>query len=202
HWGPSPPAGPYAAAAAGLHYLVDLGITAVELMPLAEYPGARNWGYDGVLPFAPEHSYGRPEDLKAFVQAAHDRGVMVFVDVVYNHFGPEGNHLHRYAPPFFTERHTTPWGAAIDFAGPHSRTGRDFFIHNALYWIEELHVDGLRLDAVHAIHDDSRPDILTELAGAVHRAAPDRHVHLVLENDDNTVGYLERDAAGRVRAYA
>jgi malto-oligosyltrehalose trehalohydrolase len=202
HVGTFTPAGTYGAAAARLDYLADLGITAVELMPLGECPGARNWGYDGVLLFAPEHTYGRPEDLKAFVQAAHDRGLMVFVDVVYNHFGPEGNHLHRYAPQFFTERHATPWGAAIDFDGPHSRTVRDFFIHNALYWIEEFHVDGLRLDAVHAIHDDSRPDILTELAAAVHHAAPDRHVHLVLENDDNTARNLERDAAGTARAYA
>ena len=129
-------------------------------MPLADFPGRRNWGYDGVLPFAPDASYGTPDDLQALVDAAHARGLMVLLDVVYNHFGPEGNYLHRIAPPFFTDRHTTPWGAAINFDGRDSRPVRDFFIHNALYWLEEFHFDGLRLDAVHAIVDDSQPDIL------------------------------------------
>jgi malto-oligosyltrehalose trehalohydrolase len=193
--------GTFAAAVGQLDHLVGLGVTAVELMPLAEFPGARGWGYDGVLAFAPFHGYGRPDDLKAFVQAAHERGLMVLVDVVYNHFGPEGNHLHRYAPQFFSERHHTPWGPAINFDGPHSRPVRDFVIHNARYWIEEFHADGLRLDAVHAICDDSRPDILTELAKAVRRAVPDRQVHLVLENDHNAARYLERDPAGRPCSY-
>jgi len=162
-------------------------------MPVADFPGQRNWGYDGALPFAPDSSYGRPDDLKAFVQAAHERGLMVLLDVVYNHFGPEGNYLHLYAPDFFTERHHTPWGAAINFDGHNSRTVRDFFIHNALYWIEEYRFDGLRLDAVHAIIDDSRPDILDELAQVV-RAGPGRErlVHLVLENDHNDARYLLR----------
>ena len=193
--------GTFAAAAERLDHLAGLGVTAVELMPLGEFPGARGWGYDGVLSFAPYHGYGRPEDLKAFVQAAHERGLMVLVDVVYNHFGPEGNHLHRYAPRFFSERHHTPWGPAINFDGPDSRPVRDFVIHNARYWIEEFHADGLRLDAVHAICDDSRPDILTELAAAVRRAVPERHVHLVLENDHNAARYLERDEVGRPRWY-
>ena len=193
--------GNFRAAAARLPYLRDLGVTAVELMPLADFPGARNWGYDGVLPFAPDSRYGRPDDLKALVDTAHQIGLMVFLDVVYNHFGPDGNYLHVYARDFFTDRHHTPWGAAINFDDAQSRTVRDFFIHNALYWIEEFHFDGLRLDAVHAIRDDSDPDILVELAQAV-RSGParDRHVHLVLENDDNAARYLAREA-GNPRWY-
>ncbi|MFA6973089.1 MAG: malto-oligosyltrehalose trehalohydrolase, partial [Gallionella sp.] len=175
-----------------LDYLVELGITAIELMPVADFPGTRNWGYDGVLLFAPDSSYGTPDDLKALVQAAHARGLMVLLDVVYNHFGPDGNYLHSYAQQFFSERHHTPWGAAINFDGDGSRTVRDFFIHNALYWLEEYHFDGLRLDAVHAIIDDSRPDIVEELAAAV-QAGPGqtRKVHLILENDANTARYLK-----------
>jgi maltooligosyltrehalose trehalohydrolase len=203
HVGAFSPEGTYDGIARKLDHLVALGVTAIELMPLAEAPGARNWGYDGVLPFAPEHRYGRPENLKRLVDAAHGRGLMVFVDVVYNHFGPEGNYLHAYAPQFFTERHHTPWGAAIDFEGPHRRAVRDFFIHNALYWLEEYHCDGLRLDAVHAIYDDGQPHILQEIAGAVRAAIPpDRHVHLVLENDDNAARFLGREADGRPRWYA
>ena len=124
---------------------------------------------------------------------------MVFLDVVYNHFGPEGNYLHLYAPQFFTDRHHTPWGVAIDFDGPASRTVRDFYVHNALYWLEEFHFDGLRLDAVHAIHDSAQPDILAEIAQAV-RTGPgaERHVHLVLENDDNHARHLRPKAASGV----
>lgn len=195
HVGSFTPAGTFAGAAARLDYLADLGVTAIELMPLADFPGRRNWGYDGVLPFAPDSRYGRPDDLKCLVERAHERGLMVLLDVVYNHFGPEGNYLHAYAAPFFTDRHATPWGAAIDFA---RRPVRDFFIHNALYWLEEYHLDGLRLDAIHAIRDDSQPDIVEEIAAAMH-AGPgrERHVHLVLENDANAAHYLARDPAGR-----
>jgi malto-oligosyltrehalose trehalohydrolase len=202
HVGTFTPQGTFGAALEKLDHLAGLGVTAIELMPVADFPGRRNWGYDGVLPFAPDASYGRPEDLKALVDAAHARGLMVLLDVVYNHFGPEGNYLHRYAPQFFSERHRTPWGAAINFDGAGSRTVRDFFIHNALYWLEEYHFDGLRLDAVHAISDDARPDILEELATAVH-AGPgrERHVHLVIENEHNAAHYLERDGAGRPRHY-
>ena len=171
-------------------------------MPLASFPGERNWGYDGVLPYAPARCYGTPEELKHFVDAAHAKNLMVFLDVVYNHFGPEGNYLGLYAPQFFTDRHRTPWGQAINFDGPCSRTVRDFFIHNALYWLEEYHFDGLRFDAVHAIADDSRPDILTELAEAVRRKfGAERHVHLVLENDNNAAHYLCRDARARSSCY-
>ena len=196
HVGTFSPAGSFAGVAAQLDYLSQLGVTAIELMPVADFPGARNWGYDGVLPFAPDSSYGRPEDLKRLVAAAHARGLMVLLDVVYNHFGPEANYLHAYASSFFSNRHQTPWGAAINFDAEGSRTVRDFFVHNALYWLEEYHLDGLRLDAVHAIIDDSMPDIVTEIARAV-REGPgrERQVHIVLENDRNQSRYLPRDAA-------
>lgn len=185
--------GTFAAVEMRLPYLADLGVIAVELMPLADFPGGRNWGYDGVLPFAPDSRYGKPEDLKRLIQSAHSLGLMVFLDVVYNHFGPEGNYLHAYAPQFFTQRHRTPWGDAINFDGPDSRTVRDFFIHNALYWLNEFHFDGLRFDAVHAIVDDSNPDILTELASQVRKQIqPGRHVHLILENDNNAARYLRK----------
>jgi len=192
--------GTFAALRQRLDYLVDLGVTAIELMPVADFPGACNWGYDGVLPFAPDGSYGPPEELKFFIDAAHSKGIMVLLDVVYNHFGPEGNYLPRIAPPFFSdlsEHRRTPWGNALNFDGPNSRTVRDFFIHNTLYWLEEFNIDGLRLDAVHAIIDDSIPDFLTELVQAVH-AGPgrDRHIHLILENDHNAAHYLRRDVSG------
>jgi maltooligosyltrehalose trehalohydrolase len=193
HIGTFTPTGTFRAAIERLDYLVELGITALELMPLADFPGLRDWGYDGVLLFAPDASYGRPDDLKALIDAAHGKGLMVLLDVVYNHFGPEGNYLHLSAPAFFTERHHTPWGAGLNFDGESSRVVRDFFIHNALYWLEEYQFDGLRLDAVHAFVDDSRPDLLSELAATV-RTGPGhmRPVHLVLENDHNAAHYLTR----------
>ena len=183
--------GTFAGVERKLDYLADLGVTALELMPLADFPGKRNWGYDGALQYAPDASYGSPDDLKRLVAAAHARGLMVLIDVVYNHFGPEGNYLHAYAKQFFTERHKTAWGAAINFDDADSSSVREFFIHNALYWLEEYHVDGLRFDAVHAIADESNPHILVELAERV-RAGPgrDRHIHLVLENDRNEARYL------------
>jgi len=202
HVGAFSPQGSFAAVTERLDYLVELGVTAIELMPIADFHGARNWGYDGVLPFAPDSSYGRPEDLKHLIRSAHRKGLMVLLDVVYNHFGPEGNFLHLYAPQFFTTRHHTPWGAAINFDGPGSETVRRFFIHNALYWLEEYRFDGLRLDAVDAIRDDSSPDILEELATAVRRGpGRERHIHLILENDDNRARYLLRDPNGRPRQY-
>lgn len=200
HIGTFTPEGTFAAALTKLDYLAELGITALEIMPVADFPGARNWGYDGVLPFAPDAAYGAPEDLKRLVEAAHAKHLMVFLDVVYNHFGPEGNYLHAYAPQFFNPRRQTPWGAAINFDGDGARVVRDFFIHNALYWIEEFGIDGLRLDAIHAIADTSQPDIVAELCTAV-RDGPgrDRHVHIVLENDQNTSRYLARDPRGAPR---
>jgi len=191
HVGTFTPAGTFIAAAERLNHLAALGITAVQIMPVAEAPGRRGWGYDGVLPFSPKASYGRPEHLKALVDAAHARGIAVFLDVVYNHFGPEGNYLHLYAPPFFNPRHQTPWGAAINFDGAGSEIVRAFVVHNALYWLEEFHLDGLRLDAVHAIHEASRAHVLEELAQAVARGpGSERPVLLVLENDGNEAGLL------------
>jgi len=201
HVGTFTPQGTYAAAAERLDYLASLGVTAIELMPLAATPGRWNWGYDGVLPFAPHAPYGRPDDLKRFVDAAHEHGLMVLLDVVYNHFGPEGNYLGHYAQNFFTARHQTPWGNGINFDDRSSPIVRQFFIHNALYWLEEYHFDGLRLDAVHAIIDDSDPSFLRELAAAVHALPSRRARHLVLENDRNDVELLTRDAARRPLAY-
>ncbi|HEX7966715.1 MAG TPA: malto-oligosyltrehalose trehalohydrolase, partial [Stellaceae bacterium] len=183
--------GDFAGVERHLDHLSRLGVTALELMPVADFPGKRNWGYDGVLLFAPDSRYGRPEDLKRLVDAAHSRGLAVFLDVVYNHFGPEGNYLHVYAPGFFTERHHTPWGAAINFDGKNARPVRGFYVENALYWLEEFRFDGLRFDAVHAIRDDSMRPILAEIAETVRaRFKGERAVHLVLENDKNEARWL------------
>ncbi|MCX2546436.1 malto-oligosyltrehalose trehalohydrolase [Pseudomonas sp. COW5] len=166
--------------------LAGLGITAIELMPIAQFPGARNWGYDGVLPFAPQASYGTPEQLKHLIDSAHGYGLAVILDVVYNHFGPDGNYLHRYAKGFFREDKHTPWGAAIDFR---RREVRDFFVENALMWLLEYRFDGLRLDAVHAIED---PDFLQELAQRIRQQIdPARHVWLTVENEHNQASLLE-----------
>jgi malto-oligosyltrehalose trehalohydrolase len=194
HVGTFTPEGTFTSLRAKLDHLVALGITAIELMPVADFPGARSWGYDGVLPFAPDAAYGTPDDLKRLVDDAHERDLMMLLDVVYNHFGPEGNYPGAYAPAFFNPRHRTPWGDAINFDAPGSRTVRDFFIHNALYWLEEFHFDGLRLDAVHAVADTSHPDIVDEIAAAVRaRFAGDRHVHVILENDRNQSRRLVRE---------
>lgn len=193
--------GTFAAARDRLAYLADLGVTCIELMPIADFPGRRNWGYDGVLLFAPDASYGRPDELKRLIDAAHRHRLMVMLDVVYNHFGPDGNYLGVYAPYFFNPEHQTPWGAAINFDGERSRTVRDFFIHNALYWLEEYGIDGLRMDAVDRIVDESTPDILIELATRVHEIFDHRrYVHIVLENDRNQTRYLQRDEHARPRS--
>jgi maltooligosyltrehalose trehalohydrolase len=193
HVGTFSPEGTFAGLADRLDHLVSLGVTAVELMPVSDFSGRRGWGYDGVLPFAPESSYGRPETLKALVEACHARGLAVFLDVVYNHFGPEGNYLHRYAPAFFSRAHKTPWGDALNFDEPGCEVVRSFVVHNALYWLEEFHLDGLRLDAVHAIADSSIQPVLVELARTVAEGpGRDRLVHLVLENDGNESRYLAR----------
>jgi maltooligosyltrehalose trehalohydrolase len=172
-----------------LDHLVETGITALELLPLADFAGLRNWGYDGVLWYAPDSAYGRPEDLKLLIDEAHLRGLMVFLDVVYNHFGPEGNYLGRYAPAFFTEAQT-PWGSAIDYRVPQARA---FAIENALFWLDEYRFDGLRLDAVHAITETGEIPMLHDLSFAAGEFATEtgRHIHLVLENDDNGVSLLD-----------
>ncbi|MFL6619889.1 MAG: malto-oligosyltrehalose trehalohydrolase [Povalibacter sp.] len=200
HVGAFTAGGTFRSAIEKLDHLARLGITAIELMPIADFAGHRNWGYDGTFLYAPDASYGRPEDLKALIDAAHERGLMVFLDVVYNHFGPEGNYLAAYAPQFFTERHHTPWGAAINYDGGLPAV-RDFMIQNALYWIEEFRFDGLRLDAVHWILDSSPLHFLDELASVVRTRVPHRHVHLLLENEENEAEYLERDAHGHEHAY-
>ncbi len=202
HVGAFTSSGKFSSVRGRLDYLADLGITAIELMPVADFPGRRNWGYDGVFPFAPDSTYGSPQELKRFIQSAHNHGIMVLLDVVYNHFGPEGNYLNSYAPQFFTDRHRTPWGNAINFDGPESRSVRDFFIHNALYWLTEYHFDGLRLDAVHAILDDSATHFLTELAKEVRNVIePCRHIHLVLENEFNEARYLQRTERCKTESY-
>ncbi len=197
HVGCFTPEGTFSAAIERLDDLVALGVTAIELMPVADFPGRRGWGYDGVLLYAPEASYGTPDDLKRLVAAAHQRGLMVLLDVVYNHFGPDGNYLHAYARPFFNPDVPTPWGAAINFDAAHSATVRDFFLHNALYWVEEFHVDGLRVDAVHAMHDRSAEHFADALSRTL-REGPgrQRHVHVVLENHANDAARLQRGAAG------
>ncbi len=199
HVGAFSPEGTFQGVTKRLDYLVQLGITAIELMPVAQFPGHCNWGYDGALLFAPCRRYGGPDGLKELVDGAHQRGLMVFLDVVYNHFGPEGNYLYVYArEAFFTERFHTPWGAAINYSGPDSSVVRDFYIANALYWLEEFHMDGLRFDAVHSIFDQSRPDILEEIAQRV-REGPGsrRRIHLILENDHNCARYLARQPSGQ-----
>ncbi len=197
HVGTFTPEGTFAAAVQRLPELAALGITAIELMPVADFPGRRGWGYDGVLHYAPDAAYGTPDELKQLIDLAHGLGLMVLLDVVYNHFGPEGNYLHGWCPQFFNPQHHTPWGAAINFDGALNRPVRDFYVHNALYWIEEYHFDGLRLDAVHAIRDDSETHIVCEIGRAL-RDGPgrERQVHLVLENDANQARWLTRDAQG------
>lgn len=193
--------GTFRAAIERLDHLQSLGVTVLQLMPVADFPGRRGWGYDGVLPYAPEASYGRPEDLKALVDEAHLRGISVMLDVVYNHLGPDGNYLPHYAP-FFTDRHMTPWGDGPNFDGDAAPAVRAFIVENALYWIDEFRMDGLRLDAVHAILDDSDRHILHEIAETVRQRAGDRHVHLVVENEDNDADLVERLDDGRPRHYS
>ena len=196
HIGTFTPEGTFKAAAEKLDHLAGLGVTAIEIMPVGDFSGQWGWGYDGVLLYAPDSSYGRPEDMKALVEAAHVRGLMVLLDVVYNHFGPEGNYLPAYFPNLLTQRHKTSWGDAVNFDGEQSGVVRDLVVHNAMYWIEEFHLDGLRLDAVHAIIDESPKHILTELAERVRALNTGYPVHLILENEKNEAFRLSRDTAG------
>ena len=201
HVGAFTPGGTFRSAIERLDDVVDAGITAIELMPIADFAGRRNWGYDGVLLYAPDSAYGRPDDLRALIDEAHARELMVLLDVVYNHFGPEGNYLHRYAPAFFASAHT-PWGHAIDYRVPQVRA---FAIENALHWLQRYRFDGLRLDAVHAIVEPGQPPILQDISRVVgHLAgAGGRAIHLVLENDDNRGSLLDPRAdppQGKYRA--
>jgi len=189
--------GTFEAVAEKLDYLATLGITAIELMPVATFPGQRNWGYDGVHPYAPHAAYGGPRGLRRLVDAAHQRGLAVFLDVVYNHLGPEGNYLAEYGP-YFTDRYGTPWGLAINFDGPGSDQVRRYFIDNALYWITEYHIDGLRLDAVQTIFDFSARHFLAELAESTHRQgeALGRSVLMIAESDLNDPRLVRPRKAG------
>jgi maltooligosyltrehalose trehalohydrolase len=197
HVGTFTPQGTFDGVISRLDYLCELGITAVELMPVAQFPGERNWGYDGVYPFAPQNSYGGPDNLKRLVDACHSRGLAVILDVVYNHLGPEGNYLNGFGP-YFTNRYRTPWGDAVNFDGPDSDPVRHYFISNALYWIIEYHIDALRLDAIHGIYDFSALHILREVADAVHRQGKElgRLVHIIAESDLNDVRVINSPESG------
>ncbi len=197
HIGTFTPEGTFAAAIDKLDYLVDLGVTNIELMPVAEFPGSRGWGYDGVDLYAPHHAYGGPEGLKQLVNACHVKGLAVILDVVYNHLGPDGNYLGKFGP-YFTSHHQTAWGDAVNFDGPGSDEVRRFFIDNALMWLRDYHMDGLRLDAVHAIFDDSAIYFLESLARAVKALEIHlgRHLVLIAESDSNNPRIVRPPAAG------
>ncbi|HXH06040.1 MAG TPA: malto-oligosyltrehalose trehalohydrolase, partial [Vicinamibacterales bacterium] len=192
HVGTFTPEGTFAAAAARLPYLRDLGVTAIELMPVADFPGRRNWGYDPAALFAPARCYGPPDDLRRLVDTAHALGLAVHLDVVYNHLGPDGAYLAAFSPPFFTDRHRSPWGAGVNLDGPGSAMVRRFLIENALHWLHEYHIDGLRLDATHALADDGPRHFLAELASAVHAAARGRPA-LVIAEDSRNLAVLVRE---------
>jgi maltooligosyltrehalose trehalohydrolase len=189
HVGTFSPIGTFTGAAAKLDELAGLGVTAIELMPIAEFPGDRNWGYDGVDLFAPSRAYGAPDDLRALVDRAHALGLAVLLDVVYNHLGPEGAYLTAYARSYFTDRHRSPWGAGVNLDGDHSRHVRTFLFENALHWLVEYHVDGFRLDATHALSDDSPDHFLAEFVGRVHRHQPRA---LVIAEDDRKLHRMVR----------
>ena len=179
--------GTFAAAIERLPHLAETGINALEVLPIAHFPGARGWGYDGVLHYAPHSSYGSPDDVKGFVDAAHAHGIAVYLDVVYNHFGPEENHLPRYAPGFFHAEQETPWGVALDFT---SQPVRRYFVDNALHWLEHYRFDGLRLDATHEIYDSSEEHVLVEIVREVRARFPDRRIHLIAEGQRHRWGMV------------
>ena len=180
-----------------LDELKDLGITSIMIMPVAQFPGDRNWGYDGVCPFAVQNSYGGPEGFKRLIDACHQRGLAVILDVVYNHLGPEGNYFHDFGP-YFTDQYRTPWGPAINFDGPDSDEVRRFFIENALSWVTEFRLDALRLDAVHGIFDSSALHFLQELAATVHEQAErlNRRIYVIAESDLNDVRIVRSPELG------
>jgi maltooligosyltrehalose trehalohydrolase len=199
HVGTFTTAGTFEAVIPHLDRLVDLGITAIELMPIAEFPGSRNWGYDGVHLYAPQSTYGGPRGLRRLVDAAHRRGLSVVLDVIYNHLGPEGNYLAEYGP-YFTERYQTPWGSALNFGGSDAAGVRRHFVDNARYWVREFHVDGFRLDAIHAIYDAGPLHILREVADAAREEGRGlgRPVHVVAESHDNDRNLVRRPAEGGI----
>lgn len=195
HAGTFSPEGTFAGARERLPYLRDLGVTAIELMPVADFPGARNWGYDGVCLFAPSRAYGRPDDLRRLVDTAHQLGLAVILDVVYNHLGPEGAYLPAFVPEYLTDRHHTPWGRAVNLDGPGSGLVRQLIVANAVHWIREYHLDGLRLDATHALIDDSPAHIVAGIAVAA-RSAVGWRVHVHAEDHRNLAAIIDESPAG------
>jgi maltooligosyltrehalose trehalohydrolase len=195
HVGTFTPQGTFAAAAGRLDHLARLGVNAVELMPIADFPGSHNWGYDGVAPFAPARCYGTPDSFRAFVDRAHRHGIAVILDVVYNHFGPDGAYAVAFSSSYLSDAHSSPWGRGINFDGPRSAEVRRFFIENAMQWVLDYHVDGLRLDATHAIADDSTPHFLAELTSAV-RAEAQRDVLFIAEDHRNLALMMQPAQAG------
>ena len=196
HLGTFTQQGTWVSAAGKLQYLRDTGITVVEVMPVSDFPGKFGWGYDGVQPYAPASVYGHPDDMRRFVNRAHEVGIAVILDVVYNHLGPDGNYFAKFSPAYFSDKHTTDWGPAINFDGPGCRAVREFFRENAAYWIREFHLDGLRLDATQDIHDESEPHILAEVGVAAREAAGSRSILLVAENEPQEARLIELAARG------
>ena len=191
HIGTLTPAGTWKAACEILPELAETGVTILELMPIAEFSGTFGWGYDGTALFAPTHLYGTPDEFRAFVDTAHSAGLGVVLDVVYNHLGPDGNYLKEFSADYFTDRYTNEWGEAINFDGPGSKNVRDFFVSNAAYWIEEFHLDGLRLDATQQIFDSSEPNIMAEITLDARRAAGDRSIVIIAENEHQNARLVE-----------
>jgi maltooligosyltrehalose trehalohydrolase len=196
HVGTFTETGSFAAAIERLPDLADLGVSVIELMPVADFPGARNWGYDGVCLFAPSRSYGSPDDLRRFVGEAHRLGLAVVLDVVYNHFGPDGAYASAFSPHYFSDRHRSPWGAAVNLDGAGADQVREFFIENALHWLHEYHMDGLRLDATHGLIDESPRHFVQELAERVRASLPSRHVLLFAEDDRNSATIIRPPREG------
>ena len=196
HVGTFTQTGTWKAASAKLGYLRDTGITLIEVMPVADYPGRFGWGYDGVLAFAPVALYGSPDDLRSFVNEAHGMGIGVILDVVYNHLGPDGNYLPKFSPFYLSKKHRTDWGQALNFDGEQSKPVRDYFCGNAAYWIRDFHLDGLRFDATQDIHDESRPHILQELGAAARIAAGPRQILLIGENEPQDTKLIRPIEAG------
>jgi maltooligosyltrehalose trehalohydrolase len=196
HVGTFTPQGTFAGVTERLPYLADLGVTVIELMPVADFPGSHNWGYDGVSLFAPSRAYGTPDDLRRLVDTAHRLQLSVLLDVVYNHFGPDGAYASVFSPLYLSTRHRSPWGAAVNLDGEGSGHVRQFFIENALHWLHEYHVDGLRLDATHGLIDDSPQHFVAELTARVRTSVPDRAVLLVAEDERNLASIVRRPGDG------
>ncbi|WP_210527205.1 malto-oligosyltrehalose trehalohydrolase [Rubellimicrobium arenae] len=199
HIGTFTPEGTFAAAKRHLRHLAETGVTAIEIMPIAQFPGNRGWGYDGVCLYAPHRAYGTPDDLRDLVDTAHEHGLMVLLDVVYNHFGPEGNYIGLYAPDFYDEARHTPWGAAIAYERDPVRR---FYVENALYWLTEFRLDGLRLDAIDHVRDRTDPEILVEIARRIRAEITDRPIHLTTEDNRNVTHLHERGPDMSVPLYS